>query len=299
MTRNGRWPTSFADSDTWNSRRMLTQIVVWLNAIVTPCAEVVLSPIGLMPGWASATLVAMVTGVLMLLVFKWTSNQAAIRRARNDIKANMLALSLFKDNVGVGLRAQGRILLAAGRLLLLAIVPMLVMLAPMCLLLGQLGLWYQTRPLGVGEEAVVTVQLAGHVGDELPEVELAASGDWVLAGGPVRVPSRRMICWNVQAGVPGRHRLSYWMDHAVFDKELVVGDGFMPTSQQRPEWNWAAVLLHPRETPFRTSSPIRSIEVAYPERDSWTSGTDSWLLYWFVVSLLAAFVARPLLKVEL
>ncbi|MDY0168746.1 MAG: hypothetical protein RBS80_19510 [Thermoguttaceae bacterium] len=278
---------------------MLTQLIVWLSTVVTPCAEVVLWPIAVMPGWASATLVAAVTSVLMLAVFKVTSNQAAIRRVRNDIKANMLALSLFKDSVGVGLRAQGRILLAAGRLLALSIVPMLIMLPPTCLLLGQLGLWYQARPLRVGEEAVVTVYLAGDAAEALPEVELAGSGDWAPTGSPVRVPPRRMICWNVQAKAPGRHRLSFWIGDAEFDKELAVGDGFMPTSQRRPEWSWTAALLHPRETPFAANSPVQSIEVAYPGRSSWTSGTDSWLVYWFVVSLLAAFAAKPLLRVDL
>jgi len=36
---------------------------------------------------------------------------------------------------------------------------MLVMIVPMSLLLGQLSLWYQSRPLRVGEEAVVTCSL--------------------------------------------------------------------------------------------------------------------------------------------
>ena len=63
-----------------------------------------------MPGWLSATIVAGVTGVLLLLVFKFTSNQAKIGRVRNEINANLLALKLFKDSTRVSLRAQGRIL---------------------------------------------------------------------------------------------------------------------------------------------------------------------------------------------
>ena len=38
---------------------------------------------------------------------------------------------------------------------------MLVMVVPVILILGQLSLWYQARPLRVGEEAVVTLKLNG------------------------------------------------------------------------------------------------------------------------------------------
>jgi len=44
---------------------------------------------------------------------------------------------------------------------------------------------------------------------------------------------------------------------------------------------------------------VEAIEVDFPPRSSWTSGTDYWLLYWFLVSMAGAFVARPILGVEL
>ncbi len=278
---------------------MLTWLVVWLNSMANFLAGFLLAPIAWLPGWLSATLVAVVTGVVMLLVFKHTSNQAAIQRARNQIKANLLALSLFKDSVAVGLRAQGRILLGAGRLMLLSIVPMLVMLVPMCLLLGQMAVWYQARPLQADEQAVVTVHLAQGADEALREVQLAPSSSFACAAGPVRVAAKNMVCWNVLAHEAGLHQLSFEVDGQSFQKELAVGDGYMPTSQQRPAWVWSAALLYPRERPLAADSPVESIEVAYPARSSWTSGSNSWLVYWFVISLAAAFVARPLLKVSI
>ena len=47
---------------------MLMQIIVWLNALANALGMALLWPIAHLPGWLSATLVAMVTGVLMLLV---------------------------------------------------------------------------------------------------------------------------------------------------------------------------------------------------------------------------------------
>ena len=277
----------------------MTQLVVWLNAVANACASVLLAPIAMLPGWLSATLAAAVTGVLMLVVFKHTSNQRAIKRARATIKSNLLALSLFKDSAAVSLRSQGRILLGAGQLLILAIVPMLVMLIPMCLLLGQLALWYQARPLRVDEEAVVTLKLAEVSNALLPAAQLAANSEFAINVGPVRVPSKHMVCWNVQARQPGYHKLTFEVAGQQFEKEFVAGDAFMPVSLERPGWAWSQALLHPRESPFPLESPVQGIEIDYPHRDGFTCGSRTWVIYWFAASMVAAFAAKPFLKVSL
>jgi hypothetical protein len=278
---------------------VLTRLVVWLNTLANSLASVLLAPLAALPGWLSATLIAVTTGVLMLLAFKYTSHQTAIKRVRNEIKANLLALSLFKDSVAVSLSAQGRILWGALRLLGLAVVPMLVMLLPMCLLLGQLAAWYQARPLQIGEETVVTVHLADDSPQALRQVQLIPSDAVTTTVGPVRVPARQMVCWNVQARQAGYHQLTFSTGDKSFEKEMAIGDGLMRVSPQRPAWHWTDALLYPRETPFATDSPVQSIELVYPPRQSWTAGTRSWLIYWFTASMVAAFVARPLLNVNI
>src|SRR5438552_3279583 len=135
----------------------LAHIVVWVNAAANAVGYWAFAPIGFLPGWLSATLVASVTGVVMLVIFKHTSNQNAIKAARDDIKAQLLAMKLFKESVVVTLKAQARILWGAVRLFVFALVPMVVMAVPVTLVLAQLALWYQARPLQIGEDAVVTM----------------------------------------------------------------------------------------------------------------------------------------------
>src|SRR5262245_55790156 len=179
----------------------LVSVIVGLNTVANALGSL-LVPIGWMPDWLSATLVAVATGVAMLVMFKYTSNQRAIKRVRRGIRANRLAAKLFSDNAGLGFRAQGRVLFGAFRLLLLAVVPILAMTVPMVLLLAQLGLWYQAAPLRVGEEAVVVVKLNAD-----STAELAPSEAVEDVSGPVRVISRREVCWNIRARQPGYHRL--------------------------------------------------------------------------------------------
>jgi uncharacterized membrane protein (DUF106 family) len=281
----------------------LAHLTVWLNALANLLGRIALAPIAVLPGWLSATLVAVVTGVLLLFVFKHTSNQRAIKRARDDIKAHLLAIKLFKESVAVALRAQGRILWGALRLAVLAVVPMLVMAVPVCLLLGQLALWYQARPLRVGEEAVLTVKLSGAADSDWPDVRLQPTDAVEVEIGPVRVESQRELCWNLKARENGYHRLVLEADDKpdekqLAEKQLAIGEGFMRVSPRRPAWDWTDELLNPWEQPFRADSPIQSIDIQYPDRKSWTSGTNHWVIYWFVASMVGALCFRRALNVQ-
>ena len=204
----------------------LTQLIVWLNPPANAVGTVTLFPIGWLPGWLSATIVAVVTGVLLLAAFKYTSNQRAIRRARDEINANLLAIKLFKDSAAVAFRSQGRILLGAGRLFLHALLPIAVMALPVMMLLGQLSLWYQQRPLRIGKEAVVTVTLNGDTGTSLPKVTLGPNEAVETLVGPVRVLSKRQVCWNINPLAAGEHRLVFQVGDRSIEKQLTVGDGF-------------------------------------------------------------------------
>jgi hypothetical protein len=271
----------------------LTHVIVWLNAPANALGAWFLAPIGVLPGWLSATLVAVLTGVVMLVLFKYTSNQRAIQRVRDDIDANLLALKLFKESARVTVGAQGRLLVGAGRLFVHALVPMAVMLVPVTLILGQLSLWYQQRPLRVGEEAVVTVAIGS-----ASDVRLEPTDAVDVTVGPVRVLSQREVCWKIQARQAGYHWLMFTVDGQTIDKELAVGDGMMRVSARRPAWVWSDALMHPAEPAFAPDGPVRSIEIAYPARTSWTSGRDYWVAFWFVVSMIAAFCLRRTLGVH-
>lgn len=278
---------------------LLVKFAVGLNALANAVARVLLAFIGYVPGWMSATIVAVLTGLLMLVAFKYTSNQRAIKQTRNDIKADLLALSLFKDDLRVCFASQRRILVSAWRLLTLALVPMLVMLIPMCLLLSQLALWYQVRPLRVGEAALVTVQLSGADKTDWPTVQLEPNVAVQPVVGPVRVWDRHQVCWNIEAREDGYHPLVFDVNGRSVAKQLAVGDGYMRVSEQRPTRHWSDVLRHPGERPFGVDSPVRQIEIDYPRRSAWTSGSRSWLVYWFVASMVAALGLRRIVNVNI
>jgi len=258
-----------------------------------------LAPIAVLPGWLSNTIVSAVTGIILLIIFKYTSNQRAIGRVRNDIKANMLALKLFKDSISVTLQSQGRLFRGALLLLFYAVRPMLVMIVPVSLLLAQLGLWYQSRPLQPQERVIITMKLNDKIDSPWPDINIKPMSAIDVITGPVHIPSKKEACWEIKVLRQGQHRILFQVGRRQVEKQLAVGDGFMRVSTQRPRWHWADILLHPCEKPFDPDSPVRSVSIDYPRRLSRTSGTDWWLIYFFVASMVFAFIFKPLLKVRI
>lgn len=277
----------------------LAYIITWINVPVNALGKFLLAPVGLMPGWLSNTIISAAAGIVLLAIFKYTSNQRAIGRVRDDIKADMLALKLFKDSIKVTLQCEGRVFKGAGLLLLYSIRPMLVMIIPVSLLLSQMGLWYQFRPLLPGEETVVTMKLNDNIASPWPDISIEPLSAVEVTTGPVRLLSKQEICWKIRAREMGYHHIVFQVDEQQIEKELAIGNGFMRLSAKRPGWHWADILLHPSERPFGPDSVVCSISIDYPERPSRTSGTGWWLIYFFVASLVFALIFKPFLKVRI
>ena len=278
---------------------LIAQIISWFNLLTNVFGRTVLAPIAVLPGWLSNTIISGATGICLLVIFKYTSKQQAIGKIRDDIKANLLALKLFKDSISVTLQAEMRVFKGALLLFIHAIPPMLVMIIPVSLLLAQMSMWYQYRPLLPGEVAVMTVKLNSNVEGNWPTVNIEPTSAAEVTVGPVRILSKRQICWEIKALENGKHLITLDVNGHQITKELAIGDGLMRVSSARPAMNWAGILMNPAEKPFAPDSVIQFVTIDYPKRLSKTSGADWWLIYFFIASMVFALVLKPFVKVRI
>ena len=95
----------------------------------------------------------------MTYVFGKTSNQRALRRAADNIRAQLFAVKLFKEDLFVTFQCQMTLLRSTGTRLLHSVPPMLVMIVPLLFVLTQLAMRYEFRPLVEGEQAVVAMHI--------------------------------------------------------------------------------------------------------------------------------------------
>ena len=277
-------------------------IVGFLNSVMNAVFGVLFAPVAMIPGWLSITIISVAVGPLLLVIFKYTSNQTAIRRVGDEIKANMLVLKLYKDSVSVTLEAQGKIFKGLFFKLAHALMPMVVMVIPVTLLLGQMSLWYQARPLQDGDESLVTLTVRGEVGDDLPDVSIKSVDGGEITMERSKFEGGRQYCWMIR-GTDGSDKAG----QIVFDvageevvKEFAVGDAFMRVSALRPsKEDWVGQLLNPWEKPFGADSAVKSISVEYPERGGVFFGMEMWIWHFFIASMIGGFVFMPVFKVKI
>ncbi len=278
---------------------IFVQLIIRINAAANAFGKAVLGFIESLAGWQSNTIISVAAGALFVLAFKYTSDQKAIGRAKDKFKANMLAMKLFKDELGVILRSAGGALGRVFQRFFYSLRPLLVMIVPVALLLVQMSLWYEARPLRVGEEAMVTMELAGDPNDGWPEVSLLPNEKTDVTMGPVKIFANNEMMWKVQGVSQGRAELMFAVNDEQVGKELVVGEGLKRISVKRPGGHFWQILEHPAERPFGNDSIVQSISISYPKRVSWTSGSFWWICYFFGVSVAAGLIFLPVFKVKI
>jgi hypothetical protein len=273
---------------------VINPICVWLG----DCVYAVLAPL---PPWLSLTLLSGFAGVAMLIAFRYTSNQAGIGEAKDQIKANLLAMKLYNDELWVTFQVQWRLLRAVLRLQRYMITPVVVMLAPMVLGFAQMGIRHQWRALNPGEQALIKMKLRESEVN-LTDAEMEPNPGVVVEVGPV--PGNGELVWRVRGGEPGRHIVRLVLNGnptgsaRLVTKELVVGYGFQRVSAMRVGADWVEQLLHPVEPRLSDAGPVCAIEIGYPGVSSWIYGSNWWIVYFFAVSMLTAILLKPVFKVR-
>jgi len=248
--------------------------------------------LGPLPYYISLALISGLAGVIFLLIYKYTSNQKAIGKARDQITANLLAVKIFNESISVTLNCQGKIILWALKLLLHSIIPALIMIVPVVFILSQLGGWYQNRPIHKGEEFLVSMSIKGDIGELKPQLcpETGNFADTLI--GPVRVLSEAKVYWKLLAKKTGDHTLKFYIDAEEYDKSLIVGEGLKRISVKRPGTKWYEAVLYPFEKPFDDQSQIKSIDVEYIDRKPLFLGLSRWILFFFIFSFVCAFLFK-------
>jgi len=236
--------------------------------------------------WAASV----VSGVVLLFIFRWTSNARAIRAARRRAQAELLAVRLYREEPRVVLRAQARFLAAIGRYLAQMLVPFAALALPFSLLAANLDARYGSRALAVGERAVVEVLGATAVIDA---ASLEPSEGLAVEAGPVRIRARGEASWRILAKAPGRQSVAVVVGERRVDKEVTVSTTARGAAPRRMCAGLATFFLAPAEPAIGEGCAVRRIEVRYPSLEVDAFG---WKMPWIVVFLLVSSAVALLLR---
>jgi hypothetical protein len=251
------------------------------------------------PVWG-LIVISLLTGLVMLMVFRFTSNQTAIKAVRDKISGHILEIRLYKDSPRVIILAMGKILRYNLTYLRYALIPLLVVIIPVMLIVVQLNYRYAYRPYVVGESFVVKVRLPeGNLDSDLRPTLMVPVGLRIETPS-LYIHNQDEVDWRVGTRAEGKHELLVQLGTKQVRKSLQVGRGLGLLSPSRAAKTFLGFLLSPAEQPLPSGSPIQSIEVNYPKRALSIFGLHiHWLVLFIVLSVLFGFAVKRPLGVEI
>ena len=257
-----------------------------------------------MPALVGLTLISLLTGIAMLLVFKWTSDQEGLAATKKKIHACLFEIRLFNDDLRAIFRAQGELLVHNLRYLRFSFVPLLWMIVPLFLLVAQLQFHYGYNGLEPGRQALVKVALADGWEDLVPvddidgftkpQARLEAPAGIEIESPALWIPSENEIDWRVSGRTPGDYDLTVHLAGETFTKRVLVteDDTIRRKSPIRPDRDILAQLIYPAEPPL-PEGPVERIEITYDDASVWFLGWNThWIIVFFILSIVFAFALR-------
>ncbi|NLH48344.1 MAG: hypothetical protein GX444_07045 [Myxococcales bacterium] len=277
-------------------------------------------------------LFSVVTAALALLVWKYTSNQKAITRAKDRIKANFFAMVLFMDSLGVLLgsiaKTFGWIFIYLGR----QIIPLTIMMVPILPMLVQIDSLYSFSPLvadPTGKDPAATAQVVAVFDPAInlsqTPVTLTADGGVSVLNKGVRIslpqyppsrweeapliggwltnrrlhkhPAPPEARWNIRGTAPGKFNLTLQAGDATAVKQVVVTlpterETLVQLARKRHDGSFGEALGFPGEP--KLTGAVRSIEIVYPHRAHWWW----WIAIYLIETLVIALALKGPFKVD-
>lgn len=266
-------------------------------------------------GWLGplgvTVVVSAITGVLFILAFPHISLQGGIRRVKDRIKASMLSIRLYQEDLPTVARGTGGALGWNVVYIGMNLLPMAFLAGPFMVVWFQLNALYAYEPLQPGDRQLVVAELAPGVDPTSVRIRTPEAGPdggpgWRIRHGPVRTADR--LIFEVEALEPGDYHIVLEHGGATVDKELAIGVrprrlARIRTSSPLAEMAAARdALVWFGEPVLPADSFVRTIELDYPEADAagpFGDGEIGIMLVYVVVSLAVGFALKGPLGVEI
>jgi uncharacterized membrane protein (DUF106 family) len=242
-------------------------------------------------------LISIVVGLIMVVLFGYTSDQKKIHIAKDQLKAHLLAVRLFQDQLPVVMKTYGRIVMGTGRYLRLAFMPLLYVIIPITLLIVQLDRYLGSMPAQTSQAFLISAKTSP---DVLNDVKLALPAELTTSAGPVHIPADNQVVWRVVAAKNGTYNVDIQVGGQSFSKQVVVSPDVERLSPVRLRDHFLDRMFTSGESALPASSPVESIDVTYAPRDIHFAWIDwNWIVLFFVLSMIAGFAFKEILGIEI
>jgi len=269
-----------------------------LNFLVTVFFDALLYPFRRLPPFWGILFLSILTALAVLLVYRYVSSPGKIKKAKNQIKANILAIRLYKDFWKIILASFFKSLGWTARYFALNFGPVLLLSPVLFLLFVQMDVRYGMRPFRPGEEIVLKARLQQR--PEAVQPELLASPAFRPRMKPVFLTALREADWRLSAEREGTSELRLRIRGNEYGKSLLIGRQQAALSNKKLARSSWAHFIYPVEKMLAPAPGVlESLEIRYPPRYIPVLGLQThWLFDYLLLVLVIVLALRKRFGVE-
>jgi len=254
---------------------------------------------------AIVVVVSLVVGLLMVVLFGYTSDQKAIGVAKDQLKAHLLAVRLYRDQIPVVMGSYGKILRGTGRYLKLAFKPLLYVIIPIILLMVQIDRYLGQTPIAVNAPFLITVHLSDQYVSSLTpgalnSVTLDLPPEITMTAPALHISAESEIVWRLVASHEGKYEVKVAAAGQSATKSVCVGSDLARISSVRLRGHSWERMFSSAEPALPENGPIQSISINYPDRTIEIAGYGmNWIWLFFILSMVAGFIFKEILGIQI
>ncbi len=274
----------------------------FINYILNSLFDVFFYPFRSVDSIYGLCAISLLTAIIALPIFKYTSNQEGIKRVKARIMGHLLELRLYKDDIRVVISAQINILKYNMVYLRYTLKPLMFMIIPISIIIIYTATRYEYRPLRPGESTLVNINLSKDkkLAGKNNEVALSVPPGLSLETPPLRIDSSREIYWRIRAVREGVYELVFRKNNIEVKKKVFVIPIITRLSPETFKGGIVNTFLNPGEPSITGATFIESIEVKYPSLKTNIFGWNiHWLILFFILTLGFGFILMKPFKVRI
>jgi len=248
---------------------------------------------------AIVVMLSVVVGLLMILLFGYTSDQKAIGIAKDQLKAHLLAVRLYRDQLQVVMCSYGKILRGTGRYLKLAFKPLLYVIIPITLLIVQLDRYLGLTAIHTNTPFLLTAHV--NKPEALDAITIELPPEITASAPPVHVAADNEVVWRLVASMEGSYEVKIASGGQSVTKTVRVSSQLARVSPERWRDHFWQRVFSSGESALPENSAVESIVVDYPERNIslGVAGYEmNWIWLFFILSMIAGFIFKELLGIQ-
>jgi hypothetical protein len=266
-----------------------------INYFFTRLFDIILYPFGFVHEFWGILFLSILMSFVVLVIYKYISSPSAIVDTKNKIKANILAIRIYKDFWKVIVVSFFKSMFYTFKYFILNFGPVLLIIPILFPAFAQMDVRYGMRPYQVGEDIVIETAFS-HDPNELA-IQLLENGNFKPTMNPVYINAYedleektrpiRQVNWKVEAVEEGETTIKVQVGPKVFEKSLVIGSYSGALSKKKFLKSSFEHFLYPAETLLKDNRELETIYIKYPGKNVSLFGFE---IHWIILNLILVVI---------